>query len=274
VIEAGSNGKRSAVPDEFSGRVAIVTGGGSRGDGATNGAAIAATIARGGGSVVVIDIDEEAAKGTEAWLREEGLDCIGLVGDVAEPSACRAAVEETVTRLGRLDYIVNNVGVIGPPGDALSVDESQWTRAMDTNVKSMMLMAKYGIPHVTAAGGGSIVNIASVAGIRGGSGNLLYATSKGAVINMTRVMAVHHASAQIRVNAIAPGLLHTPRVVRRGTGEDRREARRLAGPLGTEGTAWDVAGAARFLLSENARWITGVVLEVDAGLSARLPLPS
>jgi NAD(P)-dependent dehydrogenase (short-subunit alcohol dehydrogenase family) len=135
-------------------------------------------------------------------------------------------------------------------------------------VKSMMLMAKYCVPEMTRSGGGAIVNISSIAGLRGGHPSLAYPTAKGAVINMTRAMASHHAGAGIRVNCVAPGLIFTPRVEARSTDDRVREARRLQAPLQTEGTAWDVAEAVLFLVSDTSRWVTGQTMTVDAGLTA------
>jgi NAD(P)-dependent dehydrogenase (short-subunit alcohol dehydrogenase family) len=138
---------------------------------------------------------------------------------------------------------------------------------MQVNVKSMVLMAKLCIPPMVEADGGSIVNIASVAGLTGGSPTLAYPTSKGAVVNMTRAMAAHHGRQGVRVNGIAPGMVYTP-MVADGMSPAVREARRRRSLLQTEGTAWDVAMAAVFLASDEARWISGVVLPVDAGATA------
>jgi NAD(P)-dependent dehydrogenase (short-subunit alcohol dehydrogenase family) len=132
----------------------------------------------------------------------------------------------------------------------------------------MMLMAKYAIPVMIAGGGGSIVNIASVAGLRGGHPTLLYPTSKGAVIQMTRAMAAHHGRSGVRVNCIAPGMVYTPMVYARGMTPEMREARRRRSLLQTEGEGWDVAWAALYLAGDEARWVTGVVLPVDAGFTA------
>jgi NAD(P)-dependent dehydrogenase (short-subunit alcohol dehydrogenase family) len=144
---------------------------------------------------------------------------------------------------------------------------------LDVNLKSMMLTSKYAIPEMLEGGGGAIVNISSIAGLRAGSGgaSIPYAVSKGGVIALTTQMAVHHGRDNIRVNCIAPGHIYTP-MVAAGMAEEMRHLRRRAGPLGTEGTAWDIGWAAVFLASDEARWITGVVLPVDAGLLATTPL--
>jgi NAD(P)-dependent dehydrogenase (short-subunit alcohol dehydrogenase family) len=140
----------------------------------------------------------------------------------------------------------------------------------------MMLMAKYAIPEMRKVGGGAIVNIASVAGLAGGHPSLLYPTSKGAVVNMTKAMAAHHGAEGIRVNCVAPGMVYTPMVYSRGMSPEMREARRERSLLKTEGTGWDVGNAVLYLVGDEARWVTGVVLPVDAGATAgagRLPVP-
>jgi NAD(P)-dependent dehydrogenase (short-subunit alcohol dehydrogenase family) len=139
---------------------------------------------------------------------------------------------------------------------------------MRINVTSMMLMAKYAIPEMRKRGSGAIVNIASVAGLTGGHPNLLYPTSKGAVVNLTRAMAAHHGEEGIRVNCIAPGMVYTPMVYSRGMTPEMREARRNRSLLKTEGTGWDVGNAVLYLASDEARWVTGIVLPVDAGATA------
>ena len=266
------------VPGELSsdlgGRVAIVSGAGSRGPGIGNGRAIALVLARAGVSVAMVDQDPEWLAETERMVAAEGGTGLGLVADVADPRACAELVATTTGRWGRLDILVNNVGIAGIPGTAVDVDPEQWARGLAVNVTSMMLMAKHAVPAMAGAGGGAIVNIASVAGLLGGYPHLLYPTSKGAVIAMTRAMAVHHGPQGIRVNAVAPGSVTTPMVESRGMSDEARAARRRRTPLGTEGTAWDVAAAVRYLVSDEARWVTGAVLPVDAGLTATFVHPA
>ncbi|KAK2799884.1 hypothetical protein FQN51_006485 [Onygenales sp. PD_10] len=146
-----------------------------------------------------------------------------------------------------------------------------WAKSMEVNVASMVLMSKYAIPQMCKNEGevkGSIVNMGSVAGLKGGTPHLLYPTSKGAIINMTRAMAAHHAEQGIRVNCVCPGMLYTPMMYGGGMTEEAREARRKRSLLGTEGNAWDAAGAVVFLAGPHARWITGTILTVDAGATA------
>jgi NAD(P)-dependent dehydrogenase (short-subunit alcohol dehydrogenase family) len=132
----------------------------------------------------------------------------------------------------------------------------------------MMLMSKYALPEMINRGGGSIVNLSSVAGLTGGHPKLLYPTTNAAVVGLTRAMAAHHGRQGVRVNAVAPGLVYTPMVSSRGMSEEMREKRRLRTLLQTEGTGWDVGAAVVYLASDEARWVSGVVLPVDAGMMA------
>ena len=143
------------------------------------------------------------------------------------------------------------------------VDLAEWDRLMNTNLKSMMLTSRFAIPRMIESGGGSIINISSIAGLRA-LGDALYTTSKAGVIGLTLALAGDHGRDGIRVNAIAPGAVYTPMVAGR-LSDETRERRRNSSALGTEGTAWDVAWAAVYLASDEARWVTGVVLPVDAG---------
>jgi NAD(P)-dependent dehydrogenase (short-subunit alcohol dehydrogenase family) len=253
------------------GKVAIVTGAGSRpADGPIvgNGKATAILLAREGARVALLDERPEWAEQTRQIVEREGGQAILVEADVADDRSCRAAVAQVLAAFGALHVLINNVGVTGPPGTAVEVDPEGWDRAMRVNVASMMLMARHAVPPMIAAGGGSIVNLASIAGLQGGHPSLLYPTSKAAVIGLTRSMAAHHGRDGVRVNCIAPGMVYTPMVAVRGMTPALREARRQGSLLGTEGTAWDVAAAAAFLASDAARWITGIVLPVDAGATS------
>lgn len=257
----------------LAGKVAIVTGAGSRladpdGPYVGNGRATAILFAREGARVALVDERQDWAEETRAIVEREGGESVLVAADVADADACRQAVERTIEAFGGVNILVNVVGVTGPPGNAIEVDPEAWDRAMRINVTSMVLMAKYALPPMIAAGGGSIVNISSVSGLLGGHPSLLYPTSKTAVIGLTRSMAAHHALQGIRVNCIAPGTVYTPMVASRGMTPELRDARRKGTLLQVEGTAWDVALAAAFLASDAARWITGIVLPVDAGATA------
>jgi NAD(P)-dependent dehydrogenase (short-subunit alcohol dehydrogenase family) len=253
----------------MAGRVAIVTGAGSRAPGGIgNGRATSVLLAREGARVALLDSVREWAEETLGMVEREGGEAVVVEADVTDAGSCQAAVEDTVRRWGRLDVLVNNVGIAGPPGTAVDVDLEEWDRAMRVNLTSMVLMARYAIPRMRSAGGGAIVNLGSVAGLAGGHANLLYATSKGAVAQLTRAMAAHHGEEGIRVNCVCPGMVYTPMVYAGGMSEETRERRRLRSLLQTEGTGWDVANAVLYLASNEARWVTGTVLTVDAGATA------
>ena len=256
------------MTDRLKGKVAIVTGAGSGGELVGNGAATAILFAREGASVLCADLDEAKAERTAALIRQEGGSATALRADVSKAADCAAMVEACVARYGGLDILDNNVG-ISVRADVLEVTEEQWDRVMAVNVKSIMLTAKFAVPQMARRGGGSIINISSIAGLRANQ-STPYSTSKAAVIGMTRSMAGDHGAQGIRVNCIVPGLIYGPMTAARMDAA-LRETRRQAGPLGTEGTGWDVAWAAVFLASDEARWISGVALPVDAGFLVMSP---
>ena len=259
----------TSTPDShrLDGRVAIVTGAGSRTDDIGNGRAAALLLARRGAAVLLLDMQESAARRTCTLIEAEGGKALARQADVSRAAECEAAVQAAVAQWGRVDILVNNVGIGGPAGNAVEVGLEEWDAALRINVTSMMLMAKYAIPEMRRVGAGAIVNIASVAGLLGGTPSLLYPTSKGAVVNMTRAMAAHHGLEGIRVNCVAPGMVYTPMVAGRMTPEARDE-RRKRSLLQTEGSGWDVGHAVAYLASDEARWVTGVILPVDAGATA------
>jgi NAD(P)-dependent dehydrogenase (short-subunit alcohol dehydrogenase family) len=250
-------------------KVAIVTGAGSRAAGIGNGRAAAILFAREGAKVLIVDNKPPAAKETLAAIAAEGGEAEIFIGDVGRAADCRAMVEQAVRHWGRLDILDNNVGIEGQ-GSVVSVAEEEWDQVMTVNVKSMMLTGKYAVPAMSKGGGGAIINISSISALRP-RGLTPYSTSKGAVIALTRAMAIDHAKDGIRVNCIAPGPMYTPMVYSGGMTEEARERRRRASPLGIEGTGWDIGYAALFLASEEARYITGVVLPVDGGVTLTTP---
>jgi NAD(P)-dependent dehydrogenase (short-subunit alcohol dehydrogenase family) len=179
-------------------------------------------------------------------------------------------VEAAMSGYGSLDILFNNVG-ISRPGTVVDVEEEDWDTVLDVNLKSMMLTSGHAIPMMSKANGAAIVNVSSIDGLRAGwSRNIAYAAAKAGVIGLTRNMAIQHGRENIRVKSIAPGHLHAS--LTGSLSESHREMRRRANALGAEGTAWDVAWAAVFLASDESRWITGVVLPVDAGALAAHPL--
>ena len=254
--------------DRLSGKVAIVTGAGYDGQFLGTGSATAQLLATQGASVGLVDMDGERAAHTASCVADAGGECLVVVADVADADACQGAVDKVVERYGRLDILINNAG-IATGGSVVDIDIEVWDRVMDVNLKSVMLMSRFAIPRMRSAGGGAIVNISSIAGLRG-MGTSSYAASKGGVAALTADMAYSHGREGIRVNCIAPGHLFTPMGYHGD--EELRDARRAAGLLGTEGDAWDVAWAALFLASDESRWITGAVLPVDAGTTTTTAL--
>jgi NAD(P)-dependent dehydrogenase (short-subunit alcohol dehydrogenase family) len=246
------------------GKVAIVTGAGSSGDGIGNGRAASIVFAREGASVLLVDRVPSAAEDTAKMIESEGGVCAVFEADITRADDCARMVTAAVERWGKLDVLQNNVG-IGSRGTVVDIDEQAWERVMRVNVTAMMLAARYAIPVMAANGGGAIVNISSIAALRP-RGLTPYATSKGAVEALTRGLAADHAREGIRVNCIEPGPVYTPMVAAAGMSDEARERRRKASPLGIEGTAWDVAYASLFLASDEARYITGIVLPVDGGV--------
>ncbi len=261
-------------PGRLSGKVAIVTGAGATGSGDFVGIGQATSIlfARQGASVLLVDRDQANADVTLATIREEGGEASVFLGDVTSNDDCRDMAEAAVSQYGKINVLINNVGISGP-GRVTDVDEDFWDTVIDVNLKSVMLTSRHAIPRMVEAGGGSIVNLSSIVGLRAGSfgASHPYAASKGGIIGLSNSMAVHYGRDNVRVNCIAPGHVRSPMVARHAS-EEQLNLRRRAGPLGIEGTAWDVAYAALFLASDEARWVSGVTLPVDAGLLAATPL--
>jgi NAD(P)-dependent dehydrogenase (short-subunit alcohol dehydrogenase family) len=254
----------------LAGKVAIVTGAGSRSDGIGNGRAAAILFAREGARVLAVDTNAESGAATVQMIVDEGGSASAFVADVTQAADCTSMVATALEMYGRLDILDNNVG-IGSRGTVLDTTEEEWDRVMNVNVKGMMLASRAAIPAMIASGdGGAIVNISSIAALRP-RGLTAYGTSKGAVIALTRSMAVDHAAAGIRVNCIAPGPVYTPMVYAAGMPDELRERRRNASLLKVEGTGWDIGYAAVYLCSDEARYVTGVVLPVDGGVTISGP---
>ena len=251
------------------GKVAIVTGAGSSGPGVGNGRATATLFAREGAKVLLTDLDEDRARETLELIEAEGGVASTIQSDATNADDCQRMVAACMERYGRLDILDNNVG-ISHRGTVVEIEEAAWDRVMAINVKSIVLASKFAIPEMMKTGGGSIINISSIAGLRAHS-STPYTASKAAVIGLTISMAADHGPDGIRTNCIAPGLVYTPMVAPR-MDDDLRQVRSSAAPLRTEGTAWDIGNAALFLASDEARWINGVILPVDAGLVATSPV--
>jgi NAD(P)-dependent dehydrogenase (short-subunit alcohol dehydrogenase family) len=276
------------MPKRLQDRIAIVTGAGSSGPGWGNGKAAAVLFAREGAKVLCSDINEAAARETADIIRQEGGAAEVFACDVSKSdqvaamvARCRAAFGGRGS--GRIDILHNNVG-IAVTGGPVDLAEDDWDRVSEVNIKSMFLTCKYVLPVMLAQAPnphglrGAIVNISSVAGIRwSGVSYLAYSTTKGAALPFTRSVALEYAKHGIRANAILPGLMNTPMV--RGPaiqdsygGNEAEMIRRRDAqcPTGKMGDAWDVAYAALFLASDEAKYVTGAELVVDGGLTCRM----
>ena len=262
-------------PGRVEGKVAIVTGAGSTpGPGMATGRGTAIALAREGAQVVIADIQEDRARETLGIIEAEGGSASVFVGDLTNVGDCEAMVRHAVETFGTLDILVNNIAT-AIPGDVVGMSEEDWDRVLDVSLRTTFLCSKHAVPVMAEQHSGSIVNVGSISGMRG-TGNASYSAAKGAVHALTVDMAYSHGRQGIRVNAIVPGHITTPLLFSR-LGQTPETAFRQAmaaesSLLGTEGDGWDVAWAAVFLASDEARWITGVLLPVDGGVTAVAPL--
>ena len=269
---------RMSSEPRLEGKVAIVTGGGSHEGQVGTGRATAICLAKEGARVIVADISGENADRTA----REIVDNLGGVasvfaGDATSSKDNLAMVAAAVERYDGLHILVNNLGFGGSSSNAglskgvAGIDEEEWEKGFDFNLKSAMLASKHAIPAMINSGGGSIINLSSCDGIAAANHyGAPYSVSKGAIHMLTRTTAAWHGRDGIRANCIAPGHLHSAFTL--DYDQDHRACRQRVVPLGTEGTPWDVAWAAVFLASEEARWISGVTLPVDGGLFAAQPM--
>ena len=251
------------------GKVAIVSGAGGHigqglDEGVTNGRAAAILLARAGAKVCVVGRSPELAQHTVDIIENEGGESFAHVADVTDEAGCRGIVEATMQRYGRLDCLDNNVGR-SAPGDVTEMSLEEWRRMFALNVDSMMLMCKYAIPAMVASGGGSIVNIGSLRSIRP-LHSTVYTVTKGAVIALTSSLAVDHGPQGIRANCVILGPVFTPAINRNLTPE-RRQMRTDATLIKREGTGWDTGQLVRFLLSDQAKFLTGQSICLDGGAS-------
>lgn len=256
-------------PEQAHGRLegwrAIVTGGGSIGDGVGTGRAICVLFAREGARVAVLDQDAGRATATCAEIARRGGRARAVIGDVTSADHCQRMTDESVSWLGGLDVLVNNVGAGSGAGRLEDMAEDAWRRGVDLNLNSAFLMTRAAIPALLRGRGRAVVNIASVAGLRAhGTGS--YGPAKAAMVQFTRELAVIYGREGLRANAVAPGHIMTP-LVEKFASPEARETRRLVAPLEIEGDAWDVAQAALFLAGPESRFITGACLPVDGGVT-------
>ena len=258
-------------------KLVIVTGAGtlkkahSGKDDVGNGAACAIAFAREGALVVCTDRSLEAAQESVELIHAEGGQAHAMALDVGDSLQVDQVVGEVVRRYGGVDVVHNNVG-IEIQGDLLAVNDEEWDRVMTVNVRGAMAMSRAVVPSMKARGGGSIINVSSTASLKWSPMQFLsYSTSKAALNHMTRVVARQYASDQIRCNCIVPGLIRTPHAdALYGTPEEAAQGHALRDarcPMGRQGTPWDIANAARFLASDDAAYVTGVLLVVDGGVS-------
>lgn len=245
----------------LAGQAALITGGGGE-----IGTAIAMRFAQEGAAVVVADLDPQKAAATAARITESGARAHGIGLDVADPASCEAAVQATMASLGKLTILVNVAATVTPDGTVETLTLEQWNNALNVNLTGAFLMCKYAVPHMRAAGGGSIVNIASQLGHLGVQHRAPYCTTKAALIFFTQILAQDHAPDNIRANSISPGFILTERSSKRVGGKDK--ARVLNGPrhlLNRPGEPEEIAAGAAFLASSDASFVTGTDLLIDGG---------
>ena len=251
------------------GKVALISGG-ARGQGAVE----ARLFAREGAKVAIGDILEAEGLQVEAEINESGGECLFVRLDVTSEQHWLHAVESTVARFGKLDVLVNNAGIDsprGPDGQRFTIEnlaEAQWDRVMDVNAKGVFLGTKYAIPEMRKAGGGSIINISSVAGMVGGT-TTAYGASKGAVRIFTKATAIQYAKEGIRANSVHPGVIVTDMTADMLADEAERQFHLARHPIGRLGIAEDVAYGVLFLATDESSFVTGSELVIDGGLTAQ-----
>jgi NAD(P)-dependent dehydrogenase (short-subunit alcohol dehydrogenase family) len=267
---SGGDGRR------LDGKVALVIGAGSSGPGWGTGKATAVHLARLGARVVGMDLSAAASEETGQIIREEGGAYASCEGDATRPEGASRAVATCMDAFGRLDILVNNLG-LGQLGGLVETPLSEWERIFRTNVTSAFLMCQEAVPRMLEVEGGAVINISSIASNRYTHIPMVaYASSKAAMNQLTQYVAMQYASRGIRANAIVPGMLLTPMMVepmKKHFGKDFDglvKTRDAICPTGKMGTGWDVAYAAGFLASDEARYINGVLLPVDGGLSCQV----
>ena len=248
---------------KLSGKRALITGAASG-----IGRATARLFAREGAAVAVVDVDEMGGQAVVQTILDAGGQAIFVRCDVTRAADCQRAVQETVDRLGGLDILFNNAGIIRR-ATVIDTTEEEWERVMAVNVKSIFLLGKYAVPAMTQSGGGAIVNTASGWGLVGGRNAVSYCASKGAVVNVTRAMALDHGGQNIRVNCVCPGDTDTPMLrseaQQLGDSEDAVLAEAADRPLQRIGRPEDIARAVLYLASEDSAFVTGTALVVDGG---------
>jgi NAD(P)-dependent dehydrogenase (short-subunit alcohol dehydrogenase family) len=247
----------------LNGKVALITGGASG-----IGRATALLFAREGAMVAVVDLDEPEGQAVVQTIIDKGRRAIFLRGDVTKAAECQLALRRTVEQLGKLDVLFNNAGIIRR-ASVVKTSEEEWNLVMATNVKSVFLLSKYAIPIMAEAGGGVIINTASGWGLVGGRNAASYCASKGAVVLLTKAMALDHGAQNIRVNCICPGNTDTSMLRNEAKQLDKPEEQFIAEsaqrPLQRVGRPEEIAQAALYLASDASSFVTGIALVVDGG---------
>ena len=251
-------------------KVALITGAGSG-----IGKESALLFAREGAAVAVVDVNEQAGQAVVDEILASGGKAVFIKADVSKAEDAERMVAETEKAFGKLDILFNNAGVmISEDGDAISTSEEVWDKTLAINAKGVFLGCKYGIPALRRAGGGSIINTASfVATLGAATPQIAYTASKGAVLSMTRELAVIHARENIRVNALSPGPLRTELLMKFLDTEEKKQRRLVHIPMGRFGEASEMAKAALFLASDDSSYMTGADLRVDGGITAAYVTP-
>lgn len=256
------------------GKVALVTGCGTHGEGWGNGKAISVLLARQGAKIFGADLNLDAAKETQRIIHEEGGEAHVMAANVTTAAGVTEMVDACMAQFGRIDILINNVGR-SEPGGPVEMSEETWDEQMDVNVKSAFLCCKAVLPIMEKQGGGAVVSISSVAGISYvGKPQVGYAAGKAALQQLTKTTAVIYAARGVRLNCVAPGLVFTPLVKRladkyaKGDFEGFVAHRHNQVPAGFMGDAWDVANTVVFLASDESRYITGQTIVVDGGLTS------
>ena len=258
------------------GKVAFISGAGSVGEGWGNGKATAVLLARQGAKIYGTDIRAEAVEETRALIAAEGGQCEARACDMTQSADVAATVADCLAKLGRIDILVNNVGG-SAPGTAATMSEEVWDTQIAHNLKTMFLATKHVLPVMEGQGSGAVINLSSVAGLRMSESrsHVAYSTAKLGILGFSKSTALAYAKKGIRCNTVIPGLMDTPLVSERlaktiagGDLASLKAKRDAAVPVGHMGTAWDVAHAILFLVSDEARYITGTELVVDGGLTA------
>ena len=251
-------------------KVALITGAGNG-----IGKAAAHIFAREGAKVVVVDIDEAAGQAVVEQIKSNDGKAFFVRADVSKAADCEAMVEQTENHFNKLNILFNNAGIMNSADDsALVTEEDVWDLTMNVNVKGVFLGCKYGIPALRRAGGGSIINTASFVALLGAATpQVAYTASKGAVLSLTRELAVIHARENIRVNALCPGPLKTELLMKFLNTEEKKQRRLVHVPMGRFGEADEIANGALFLASDESSYVTGTEFMVDGGITSAYVTP-